>query len=82
MTKKRQKSLGLDRFIWLTSDDSRVRESHRKLNEHVYEWSKGAQGPEVESDVEGLVPGQDFNCRCTGELVVEDVEKMYEKFAS
>lgn len=81
LSKKRNDNLGLKRFRWLTSHDSRVRDSHEKLDGHIYEWDKGAEGPEVEPEVWGLVPGEDFNCRCTTSVVEEDVFAMFDTFA-
>lgn len=81
LTAQRQENLGIKRFRWLTSEDERVRPSHKKLNNHVYEWEKGAQGPEVEDEVWGLLPGEDDNCRCTSEVVEEDIFEMYERLA-
>lgn len=80
-TKKRNDNLGLKRFKWLTSHDGRVRPSHRELDGHIYEWDKGAEGPEVEDDVRGKVPGEDYNCRCTSTTVEEDIFAMFDAFA-
>ena len=73
ITKKRQQSLGLKKFVWLTSQDERVRDSHKPLDGKTFEWDKGATGSGVTSEVEGLMPGEDFNCRCTSDVVDDDI---------
>lgn len=80
LTKKRQENLGIRRFKWLTSHDERVRETHDALDGHIYDWDTGAIGPEVASEVEGLVPGEDYNCRCTSSMVMEDLEALFDEF--
>lgn len=37
----RQTAAGVDRFIWRTSQDGRVRAKHRNLQGKQYEWGKG-----------------------------------------
>ena len=81
LTKKRQENLGLKRFKWIASNDERVRESHEKIDGMVFDWDKGAAGPGVPLEVQGLVPGEDYNCRCTSTIVQEDVESLLERLA-
>lgn len=54
----RQAEIGVDRYIWRTSLDERVRESHRALEGKVFKWSEPPAGGH---------PGQPINCRCTAE---------------
>lgn len=56
------KSIGLDYYIWVTSDDSRVSEDHKHLNNRIYSYSK----PTAVIDKKGNVghPAQRVNCRC------------------
>lgn len=68
ITKKRQENLGIKSFIWVTSRDSRVRPSHVLLDNREFDWDTGATGANVMPEVEGLVPGQDYNCRCTSRV--------------
>lgn len=55
-------SIGLDYYIWVTADDSRVSEDHRHLNNRIYCYSK----PTAIIDKKGNVghPAQRVNCRC------------------
>jgi putative chitinase len=54
--------LQVDRYIWRSSDDSRVRAAHAEYDDHIFLWS----GPP-----EGGHPGQGWNCRCTAEPIVD-----------
>ena len=64
LMRRRQKEAGIERFRWQTSEDQRVRDSHKELNQQIFEWDKP---PHVG------IPGEDYNCRCTGEPVFEDI---------
>lgn len=52
----RQTSLGIDRYMWQTSGDERVREDHQENDGQVFSWN---DPPEATGH-----PGQDVNCRC------------------
>jgi len=66
LTKRRQTQVGLKHFIWRTSSDERVRDEHAKFDGKKYSWAKGA-GPR------GLIPGEDYNCRCVAEPVEDEL---------
>lgn len=53
LTKHHQMSAGIKSYVWQSSRDERVRESHRKLDGEIFDWN-GA-GPHPRSEV---------NCRC------------------
>lgn len=55
----RQENLGIESYIWRTSEDERVRESHRVKNGKQFNWDNPP------SDTGH--PGEDFNCRCYAE---------------
>ena len=59
----RYKDVGVTRYTWSTSHDERVREDHRILNGHIFEFDH----PPVSNQKTGARnnPGQDFGCRCT-----------------
>lgn len=63
LTRVRQGRLGVARYIWRTSLDERVRESHASLEGKEFRWD---DPPAVGH------PGQDYNCRCTAEPVFEE----------
>lgn len=69
LTKRRQENAGLTRFRWSTSDDARVRDSHRHLDGKEYTWAEGARNDRGER----IWPGTDYQCRCTAEVVLEDL---------
>lgn len=59
LNKTRQEKLGIDSYIWRTSEDARVRPEHRDRNNKTYKWSKPPAG--------GSHPGIEINCRCYAE---------------
>lgn len=64
LNRVRQTDLGIERFVWRTMEDNRVREEHEKLDGQTYEW---ADPPD-----EGT-PGEPVMCRCYAEPVLEDL---------
>jgi SPP1 gp7 family putative phage head morphogenesis protein len=58
LTKARQTDLGITHYIWRTSGDERVRDSHAAHEGERYAWD--------EPPATGH-PGEDINCRCTAE---------------
>ena len=54
--------LQVDRYIWRSSDDSRVRAAHAEYDDHIFLWS---------DPPEGSHPGQGWNCRCTAEPIID-----------
>ena len=65
LTRMRQTNLGITEYIWRTSRDERVRESHLRLEGRKFSWNDPPPPGH---------PGQDFNCRCTAEPVIPGVE--------
>lgn len=65
LTMIRHKQAGVDKYVWRTSEDERVRPLHRQLDGKVYKYGEptGAEG--------GLPPGQPIRCRCVACGVVE-----------
>lgn len=63
---ERDKSLGIKKQIWRTTGDGAVRESHAHVDGEEFDIEKGIM-------IEGrmLLPGEDYNCRCYGESVIE-----------
>lgn len=54
--------LHVDRYIWRSSADSRVRAAHAEYDDHIFFWSALPEGGH---------PGQDWNCRCTAEPIID-----------
>lgn len=65
LTEFRQTSLGIKKYIWRTSIDERVRPSHASKEGNTYDWNK----PPADTGH----PGEDYQCRCYGEPIFEDV---------
>lgn len=76
VTEERHKALGIDKFIWRTSKDERVRgnptglypprakqHNHWELEGQVFEYAKAPYGG----------PGRDYQCRCTAEPYLADL---------
>jgi SPP1 gp7 family putative phage head morphogenesis protein len=66
ISQSRQQDLGVRRYIWRTSGDERVRDSHRKKEGKIFSW---------DSPPDTGHPGEDFQCRCTAEPVIDDLLK-------
>ena len=64
LTKQRNETIGIKKFIWVTANDDKVRDEHRDLEGKTFTWENGA---------DGLFPGQDINCRCTSMAVLDDI---------
>ena len=71
LTRSRQKALGIGEYVWRTSLDERVRETHRQLEGTVQSWD---DPPTVGG--RQVHPGFDFNCRCTADLVIPGDENV------
>jgi SPP1 gp7 family putative phage head morphogenesis protein len=79
ITQSRNQALGLDTYIWSTSGDERVRDTHTAMNGKLCKWDD----PTVYSDDDGQTwkprsaiggveehPGKDYQCRCVSMSVV------------
>lgn len=62
ITQHQQRDAGVNRYIWSTSGDERVRESHAALDGKVFSWDS----PPVVDKRTGrrAHPGEDYQCRC------------------
>lgn len=60
----RQQELGIERYIWRSQDDTKVRDSHAQYDDQVFRW---------DDPPEGGHPGQAPNCRCHAEPIGVDV---------
>lgn len=59
LVQARQQSLGIGGYIWRTSHDERVRDSHRDNDGKKFQWDSPPR--------ETGHPGEDINCRCVAE---------------
>ena len=62
ISRQRQEALGITEYVWRTSQDERVRTSHKNNNGEVFRWDKP-------SKITGH-PGRDINCRCTARGII------------
>lgn len=62
ISRKQQEDAGVKEYVWSTSGDSRVRDSHRALNNKRFRWND----PPVVDIKTGrrCHPGEDYQCRC------------------
>lgn len=70
-TEIRQTQNGFTSYVWRTSQDERVRESHAAKEGRTFRWN--SPPPDTGH------PGEDFNCRCTAEPVFDDDEETIEE---
>ena len=56
----RQQDLGIERYIWRSQDDAKVRDSHAEYDDQVFRWDEPPAGGH---------PGQAHNCRCHAEPI-------------
>jgi SPP1 gp7 family putative phage head morphogenesis protein len=73
LTQAQSQDIGLNYFIWRTSKDGRVRESHRNLDGVLMSWND-LPHPELlvgEKDAGKYGPGEIYNCRCIASPVID-----------
>ena len=58
LNQKRQENLGIEKFVWRTMKDNRVRDEHEARDGEAYEWS---------APPDGEIPGEPIQCRCWAE---------------
>jgi SPP1 gp7 family putative phage head morphogenesis protein len=71
MNKTRAQKLGITEAKWVTSHDERVRSSHEQRDGKIFELSVGLYSS---MDGKTLLPGVDYNCRCSYRMILEDEE--------
>lgn len=65
ITQARQRGAGVERYVWTTSGDERVREEHADLEGQVFSWDD----PPAPGH-----PGEDYQCRCTAFPLIEEFD--------
>lgn len=73
LTRARSYDLGLDWYVWRTSEDGRVRSSHSHMNNVLVKWTD-PPSPELligEKNLGRYHAGEIFNCRCYAAPVVD-----------
>lgn len=64
LNQKRMQSLGVDKYIWRTVGDERVRDEHAARDGETFSWSDPPEDGH---------PGEPINCRCSAEPVLTDI---------
>lgn len=62
--------LGIKDYIWSTSRDARVRESHRKLDGKRFSFATGALVSNPGQPARYCNPGEDYRCRCVPRPII------------
>jgi SPP1 gp7 family putative phage head morphogenesis protein len=65
LAQARQQSVGITEYIWVTSRDKRVRETHARLHNTRQSWAN----PPPVGGGRSAHPGGDYQCRCTAKPV-------------
>lgn len=73
LTKSRCEILGIQWYEWRTSEDARVRVSHRHMDHVLVTWDDPPSPEELahEKDVSHYAPGGIWNCRCFAAPVID-----------
>lgn len=66
LARLRQEEIGVTSYTWQTSDDERVRPTHRANDGKVFKWDKPPKTGH---------PGTEVNCRCVAIPVMDDFIK-------
>lgn len=65
LTEMAQTDLGVTQYVWRTAGDDRVRSSHSHHEGQIFSWTE----PPADSGH----PGQDYQCRCYAEPILDDL---------
>lgn len=72
LTRQQQTDAGVSEYVWSTSKDSRVRDSHKSLDGKTFKWSDPPVVTPPGKPVRRCHPGEDYQCRCVA-LPVFDI---------
>ena len=83
LTRYEHETMGVSQYKWVTKHDSRVRDCHRELDAHIFDWNNPPAQWYVTAS-RGIVytgyahPGQAIGCRCRAAPVFDEkkVESM------
>ena len=68
MTQTRMTAVGVTRYRWSTSRDERVRPMHRELEGQIFSWS---DPPVTNEKGDRNHPGEDYQCRCLPQAILD-----------
>ncbi len=69
LNQKRQSAVGFNYFKWKTVGDAKVRDRHREIANKLTAYGRGIyrwDNPPLSSSGEPIIPGQDYQDRCSG----------------
>lgn len=78
VARERQADVGVDRFVWTTSHDERVRDSHADRDDKIFKWSEpieaqlGEYGLEPDQ-IDGFPSDGPILCRCIAQPILSDI---------
>lgn len=67
LTQVRQSKLGITSYVWRTSQDERVRDSHKAKEGLTFKWS--------DAPADTGHPGADYQCRCTASPIIDGLDE-------
>lgn len=70
-SKARARNLGIEKAIWVTSRDERVRPCHQVRDKKEFDLAEGLYSS---CDGKTLLPGVDYNCRCDYRMIIPKME--------
>lgn len=62
LNEQRQRNIGVEEYVWRTSEDDNVRESHKAHNGKIFRWDD----PPKDTGH----PGEDIQCRCIAQPIL------------
>lgn len=68
--KEKYNQIGITEYTWSTSNDGRVRKSHRLLNGRRFSFATGAQVSPPGQPARYCNPGEDYRCRCVPRPII------------
>lgn len=68
LDQKRQQAIGIQKYVWRTRADNKVRSAHAVNDGKLFEW----RNPPATGH-----PGEDFNCRCWAEPSLDGASDSY-----
>src|SRR6185503_2248240 len=71
ITQARQQAAGIEKYVWTTAGDERVRETHKDLDGETFSWD---DPPVTNEDGDRNHPGEDYRCRCVAYPVLPELE--------
>lgn len=67
ITRLRQTDAGVEKYVWRTAGDNRVRDEHAAREGEIFQW----KSPPPDGH-----PGEAINCRCFAEPVLDELENL------